>query len=88
MRIISVELFDKIKNNWAIVLICALLAIFLSLGQFSDSLRKTGLLCKTPVDAAFDCYNSWRMCTGLSNDECKFRLTRFGEVKKCDRGCS
>ena len=82
------SLLERLKTHWIAVLAAAIISVLVLLGQFSDALKKTGLLCKTPVDAVLDCIDSSRVCKGLSPEVCAILRKRYGEVELCNRGCS
>ena len=82
------SLLERLKAHWIVVLVAGAISVFVLLGQFSDALKKIGLLCKTPVDAVLDCIDSSRVCKGLSAEVCTILRKRYGEVELCNRGCS
>lgn len=80
--------FEKLKSHRVVVLAAAIVSGFVFLGQFSDTFKTFGILCKTPVDAVLDCIDSSRMCKDLSPEACSILKQRYKETSLCTRGCS
>jgi hypothetical protein len=81
------SVLQKLKDHWIVVLVAAIASTFVVVGQFSDALKKTGMLCKTPVDAVLDCLDNTRACE-FTAEVCAVLRKRYGEIDMCNRGCS
>jgi hypothetical protein len=49
------SLLGRLKADGIVVLVAGAISAPVLLGQFSDALKKTGLLCKTPFVALYHC---------------------------------